>query len=233
MRPAVGPPGGAAVYRSGSTPITITVDTTISGLTMHQISLYMIDWYNNGCLDTVTLTDANTGAFLDIRTVSAFSGGQYWVWNMAGNITFTLARSGGGWCTVVSGIFFDPTGTSAPDTSYIEGGVPTKTLGLPDDYAFDGWGCWIMYAVSTAMTQGVAFSTIPATDVTTRLTVNDASGNAKTTKAAYVLVSFGPDGFGAIRASAAPRASIPDQPIPTRRITATARIPRAVSPLQA
>ena len=153
--------------------------------------------------------------------------------------------------------------------------VPVVTLGLPADYAIDGWGRRIMYAVdprftapsaltpyttlagpmtgntagtntvsSIASTSGlsvgmgvvgsgippgttitgvaassitlstVALTTVPnnilafyksgigspiitVADATTRMTVNDASSNPKTTKAAYVLISFGPNGHGA------------------------------------
>jgi prepilin-type N-terminal cleavage/methylation domain-containing protein len=83
-------------------------------------------------------------------------------------------------------------------TSNVQGMVPTKTLGLSDDYAFDGWGRRIMYAVDMRFTAASAFTTIPATDSTPRMTVNDSSGNAKTTTAAYVLLSMGPNGHGAL-----------------------------------
>src|SRR5678810_638736 len=37
-----------------------------------------------------------------------------------------------------------PTGTDNP-TVVVVGMVPTQTLGLPDDYAFDGWGRRMQY----------------------------------------------------------------------------------------
>lgn len=86
--------------------------------------------------------------------------------------------------------------TSAGVEDPYMGMVPTKTLRLPDDYAFDGWGRRIMYAVSGNMTEDNAFTTINANDTTDRVTVNDASGNPKTTVAAYVLISFGANGHG-------------------------------------
>ncbi|MGA8614352.1 MAG: hypothetical protein WB760_22290, partial [Xanthobacteraceae bacterium] len=59
-------------------------------------------------------------------------------------------------------------------------------------------------AKATFTSDSLTFSTTPipatailATDATQRMTVNDQSGNAKTTQAAYVLVSFGPNGHGA------------------------------------
>ena len=79
----------------------------------------------------------------------------------------------------------------------VEGMVPTKTLRLSDDYAFDGYGRRIMYAVDARFTANNAFITINASDTITRMTVNDSSGNPKTTTAAYVLLSMGPNGHGA------------------------------------
>jgi prepilin-type N-terminal cleavage/methylation domain-containing protein len=61
-------------------------------------------------------------------------------------------------------------------------------------------------ADATIASNSLTFSTTPtpiwnpvilATDNIQRMTVNDASGHAKTTTAAYVLVSFGPNGHGA------------------------------------
>ncbi len=88
-------------------------------------------------------------------------------------------------------------GVSLTFVDEVEGMVPTKTLRLPDDYAFDGYGRRIMYAVDARFTATNAFTSIPASNIGTRMTVLDQSDNPKTTTAAYVLVSFGPDGFGA------------------------------------
>jgi len=90
-----------------------------------------------------------------------------------------------------------------------EGMVPTKTLELPDDAAIDGWGGRIMYAVDNRFTASfvsgqLPFTVIPANDMTVRMSICDATGtaagvcnNSKETHAAYVLISFGPNGHGA------------------------------------
>lgn len=79
----------------------------------------------------------------------------------------------------------------------VEGMVPTKTLRLPDDYAFDSWGRRIMYAVDINFTADKSFFTIGASDTTPRMTINDSSGTAKTNLAIYALVSFSANGHGA------------------------------------
>lgn len=88
-------------------------------------------------------------------------------------------------------------------TSNVVGMVPTKTLRLPDDYAFDGWGRRIMYTANPSMTVVNAFSITPVTDITQRITIKDASGHTKSPLpstvplAIYVVMSFGPNGHGA------------------------------------
>lgn len=188
----------AACWYSSSE--TITVNATQAAGTTHQVALYLLDYDRTDRAEAITVTDAGTGAILDTRTVFAsLHNGQYWVWAIAGNVKFTITAIGGGGGSgaVVSAIFFDPSTVIADTIFTYEGMVPTKTLRLPDDYAFDGWGRRIMYAVSTAMTQQNAFITIPASDGTTRMTVNDASAHAITTMAAYVLASLGTYGHGA------------------------------------
>lgn len=72
----------------------------------------------------------------------------------------------------------------------VGGGVPTKTLGLGDEFGFDGWGRRFVYHVD-------ARATVPATfNAAGGLRVNDASGSARTSNAMYVLVSHGANGHG-------------------------------------
>jgi prepilin-type N-terminal cleavage/methylation domain-containing protein len=77
----------------------------------------------------------------------------------------------------------------------VEGGVPTKALNIPEDFMYDGWGRRIAYAVDSNITDIDAFNAI-AIPESCGITVNDASRNPRTDSAAYVLVSFGPDGHG-------------------------------------
>ncbi len=78
-----------------------------------------------------------------------------------------------------------------------EGMVPTQALHLPDDYAFDGWGHRIMYAVNKDLTQVGAFAIVNGYDPTPRMSIKDEQGGTATNLAGYVVVSFGPNGHGA------------------------------------
>ncbi len=69
----------------------------------------------------------------------------------------------------------------------VAGDVPVKDIGLPDEYAFDGYGRKFTYAVTTAATSSWTDGAI---------TVNDSTPAARTTAAVYVLISHGPNGHG-------------------------------------
>ena len=91
-------------------------------------------------------------------------------------------------------------GTPAADGSHAtaaSGMIPVRTLGLPDDMAFDSWGRRIRYTVAPVFVATNAFDSLPATDTTARLSVvNNGSAVQLTNTAAYVLVSGGANGHG-------------------------------------
>lgn len=96
--------GRIAACWFNSNPFTFDVNIT-DGQT-HQLSLYLVDWENNGRSERVDLVDAATGAVLDTRTATSFSGGQYLVWNVSGRVLIRVTRTGGV-NGVVSGLFFN------------------------------------------------------------------------------------------------------------------------------
>lgn len=83
------------------------------------------------------------------------------------------------------------------DANSTFGMLPVRTLGLPDDMAFDGWGRRLRYAVGTAYTLDNAFTTKVITATTGGLTVKNADNTDLTTNAVYVVVSYGENGHGA------------------------------------
>ena len=96
----------------------------------------------------------------------------------------------------------------------IVGGVPTRTLGLPDIYAFDGWNNRFMYGVDNEYSYASAAGTTSPqwgtkNGVITIRAFNDSDektncGGDCTGQAGgvYVLYSFGQNGYGAWRANA-------------------------------
>ena len=105
----------AVWYTAGA----FTVDLTLTGGT-HRVSLYFVDWENAGRAQRVEVLNAGTGAVLDTRDVSAFAGGKYLSWDLAGAVQFRLTRTGGN-NAVLSGLFFGNPPPSPPSPPTIPG----------------------------------------------------------------------------------------------------------------
>ena len=86
---------------------TFSLDVNLTDGKTHQIAIYMVDWDTTGRSQTVTVSDASSGATLDTRGVSNFHNGQWLVWNITGHVRITFTCTGGLNC-VASGIMFDP-----------------------------------------------------------------------------------------------------------------------------
>lgn len=76
------------------------------------------------------------------------------------------------------------------------GTVPTRTLGLSDDFMLDGWGRRFTYAVDMRATSACSFVTYEMDDATVGFTINNASGSAITSNAWYTIISHGQNGHG-------------------------------------
>jgi prepilin-type N-terminal cleavage/methylation domain-containing protein len=90
-------------------------------------------------------------------------------------------------------------GLTLKNTTAVAGDVPVRSLGLADEFAFDPWGNRFVYAVDYTATTTTALSSnlITATSLIGDIAISDTSGNTITSTALAVLLSHGPDGFGA------------------------------------
>lgn len=109
----------------------------------------------------------------------------------------------------ISGVYY---GVEAAVTGYCKGGtpaadlagssgaygmIPVRTLGLPDEAAFDGWGRRFNYAILPNYALENSFDTIPMGTIE-GLTISTTGGTVITTAAAYIIVSHGKNGHGAL-----------------------------------
>jgi prepilin-type N-terminal cleavage/methylation domain-containing protein len=80
-----------------------------------------------------------------------------------------------------------------------EGGVPVRSLGLPDEMALDGWGRRISYSVMTAMTSENGFIAVNGREACGMdVLASSALTNIRSdNRAAYTLISSGANGHGA------------------------------------
>lgn len=125
------------------------------------------------------------------------------------NANFGVEANNPGSCTggAIAANFSQSPVVGAQDAR--EGMVPVRTLRLPDDYAYDGWGRRFMYSVSRDATQSGAFTIISGFDTSARMTIRDRQGGTKSTLAIQVLSSAGPNGHGAFpRSGGATRISV-------------------------
>ena len=84
---------------------SFTVDVSLTDGQTHRVSAYFLDWDRLGRVQTVEVLDATTGAVLDARTVSDFSGGTYLTWDLSGSVRIRVTNAGG-LNAVLSGLFF-------------------------------------------------------------------------------------------------------------------------------
>jgi prepilin-type N-terminal cleavage/methylation domain-containing protein len=77
------------------------------------------------------------------------------------------------------------------------GDVPVRTLGLPNEFAFDGWGRKISYTVAPNMTSYKIFSAMHPQETCGMEVVGESGDIRSADNAVYTLVSHGPNGHGA------------------------------------
>lgn len=124
------------------------------------------------------------------------------------NYGFEAGYSAGGTGTGECRTGMTPAANYASASGVEEGGVPVRTLQLPDSYMYDGWGRRLRYAVDPTYTASLTYNkkTIPNNicyPSAKSITVNDATGTARTTAAIYAIISHGANGHGAFTASGA------------------------------
>ncbi|WP_165219147.1 dockerin type I domain-containing protein [Aquisphaera insulae] len=102
---STGSTSGTRMASTWYNPTTFSIDVKITDGQSHAVSLYFLDWDNNGRAEKVQAVDPATGATLDLRSVSAYGGGSYLTWNVSGAVRFIVTRTAGVNATV-SGVLF-------------------------------------------------------------------------------------------------------------------------------
>jgi prepilin-type N-terminal cleavage/methylation domain-containing protein len=161
--------------------------TTLNKLTIIQQALMSFRTVNNrlpcpASLSIVTNPPSLNSSYygLEAPDLGSCTGA---IWGGAANVqpqNFRAAKNGG-----------VNTGTAA------EGAVPAVTLGLPNDFMYDGWGNRFRYVVDVSLTVSGAFPATPIAPACGPIIVHDGNGNARSNGAIYALISHGPNGHGA------------------------------------
>ena len=104
------PSGTGRIASCWYSSTSFDIDLNFSDATTHRLSAYFCDWDFAGRSQRVELMDAATGVVLHTTTLSAFSGGQYLVWDIRGHVKVRVTKLAGP-NGVVSGLFFSPAPT--------------------------------------------------------------------------------------------------------------------------
>jgi hypothetical protein len=94
---------GTRVAAAWASATTLTIDLIMTDSATRPVALYFLDWDSNARNQTIEVLDAANGRLLDTRALSAFSGGVYFKWNVAGQVRFRVKRVAGV-SAVVSGV---------------------------------------------------------------------------------------------------------------------------------
>ena len=109
------PGGGGAIAATWYTTPAFSFSLSLTDGLQHQVSLYLLDWDNKGRAESIQITDANSGAVLDTRSIPGantsttstnFVNGTYLKWNITGSVNITITSSSGP-NAVLSAVFFD------------------------------------------------------------------------------------------------------------------------------
>ncbi|MDX1981392.1 MAG: Ig-like domain-containing protein [Bryobacteraceae bacterium] len=98
----------AAYFYTGT---AMELDMGTSDNQTHRVALYFADYENIGRQITVEIRDRTSGAILDTRVVSNYTGGQYLVYDYRGAVTFRIINNlGPGALGTLSGVFWGGAG---------------------------------------------------------------------------------------------------------------------------
>jgi IPT/TIG domain/Glucodextranase, domain B/Bacterial Ig-like domain (group 2) len=112
----------AATWYSSS---EFDLDVNVTDGNTHQVSLYAVDWDLSGRSEAVQVLDAATEAVLDTETLSAFTNGEYLVWNISGHVKINVIQTAGV-NAVVSGIFFGGGSSVSSSASFVRSDTTTQ-----------------------------------------------------------------------------------------------------------
>jgi hypothetical protein len=117
-----------------------TIDLNFHDQTVRGLAVYLLDWDGYGARkEKVEILDAG-GRVLDSRNASAFTTGQYLVWNVSGHVALRVTNTNANSNAVLSGLFFGPS-VAAPatgSTPFVKTDTTTRG-GWKGIYGADGY----------------------------------------------------------------------------------------------
>jgi probable HAF family extracellular repeat protein len=95
------------IAAADSSATSFTIDINFSDGKVHEVAAYALDWDgSNSRSERIDIIDPVTHRVLSSQTVSAFSNGDYLLWDLSGHVQIQVTNLSGA-SVVLSGIFFD------------------------------------------------------------------------------------------------------------------------------
>lgn len=119
----------------------------------------------------------------------------------ASSASYGVAALSPGECNT-SGTIATMATNATTDSSAFQGAVPVKTLNLPVDFMYDGWGRHILYTVMTIYTEPQIFRYMhPRETCGSKVLASSDTSFIRSSNTVYTLTSFGPNGHGGVTAA--------------------------------
>ena len=99
---------GSSLHEAGTlyAASSFSVDLDFTDGQTHQVAFYLLDYDRQGRVETVQVTNSESGQVLDSRTISNFAGGKYLVYTLGGDVKINFVNAGP-LNAVMSAVFFD------------------------------------------------------------------------------------------------------------------------------
>ena len=186
--------GRVAAAWSASTSFTINV--SLSDGQAHALTLYAVDWNNQGRVEQIQIIDPTTGTVLDTETLASFGGGVYLQWVISGSVEVQVTGVGAS-NAVISGVFLDPASLpAAPATASLIGSETTTKGSWIGTYGAQGYDVinsaanFPSYAIVTPVGQGSYTWTANTTD---SRALQNAGGTGRIAACWYSTTGFNID----------------------------------------
>ncbi len=177
-------------WRSGFTLLELSVVLAIIGVILYgSMTILVVGVQSSQVNSTIATMDAIENALLNFRVAFGRLPCPSDLTATASSASYGIEAANTGSCTSGS-----PAANFIATSGIAEGGVPTRALRLPDSYMYDGWGHKLRYAVNPNDT--LITSAACTLSGTPSITINDASGAARSTNAVYAIISHGANGHG-------------------------------------
>lgn len=114
------------------------IDCNLTDNAVHQLALYALDWDFNARYEVVQVLDAASGTVLDCQTITNFTQGVYYIWNVKGHVILRVINKTNV-NPATAGVFLDPVPTAGTVSGLYSTGVDNAGASIGDGSSDGHW----------------------------------------------------------------------------------------------